>query len=72
MQKRLVRCEKSRFLQEDDAWLFVDYQLADIPEALAKAKDKEQAGKYQAALDQMEAAFGVPGEEGGEQPQPQA
>jgi hypothetical protein len=37
--------------------------MADIPEALARAKDKEQAGKAQAAMDHLEAAFGVPEEE---------
>ena len=46
--RRLVRMEKGRFVRAGDGdgdasggWLFADYQLADVPEALVKLKEKE-------------------------------
>lgn len=34
-----VQIEESRFTREDGLWLFTDYKLVEVPEALAKTAE---------------------------------
>jgi hypothetical protein len=36
---RKVQIEESRFTRDDGLWLFTDYKLVEVPEALAKAAE---------------------------------